>query len=248
MTATTDTPATAHPRESRGAVDRSASKSAELNGAVAGFIAGLQAMALARNSGAAARLARLRRGVTRTPGTVPDIWEDTIGVVPERLRGRNDAPSEAENATHAAITLWALHQQSKSEPMHRHERFRGRDLGAAVRDLRRARHADGTDIDPVLRRFQALATATTYAETLQHLRGLVTLLRDAGITADYGQLAADLYLLQAPDGAATVRLRWARSLHSAGRDTTATETGPAHATAPPAASDIDVPTTNGAPV
>lgn len=183
----------------------------------------LQRQELENVPSAGARLARLRRALATSPGSVADVWADTTGALPPGLLGRGDEPSPYEQAVHAVMCLYALHQQSQSDPMH----VDGQDLGTAVQILRRRRGADD-DIDPVLRRFHALATANSLAETLHHLRGLVTLLRGAHVGLDYGQLAVDLRRLQNPNYAGRVRRDWGRSLYggSSSRPQTSTTAAP----------------------
>lgn len=165
----------------------------------------LQQGYLADTAAAVASLARLRRAVTAEPGSDPGVWYDTFDGFPASLVGAGDAPSAAERAAHAAITLFAVHQQSRNEPMHR----KGVSLGAAVRAL----SPDGSNDDPVLRRFHTLGTAASLPETLHHLRGLVTQFRGASIGLDYGRLAVDLYMLQDPRRAPDVRRLWGRAYY-----------------------------------
>jgi CRISPR system Cascade subunit CasB len=123
------------------------------------------------------------------------------------LLGGDTEPSTAEHAIHAALTLYALHQQSKSAQMHQS----GVSLGQAVRRLGQAQASE----EATLRRFHALGTASSFEELVYHLRGLVTQLRGATppIPLDYGQLAVDLRQLQAATRAPAVRLRWGRDYH-----------------------------------
>lgn len=187
----------------------------------------LQRAQLAGVAAAAARLARLRRALTAAPGADPVVWDDTVGALPPQLLGHGDDPSRYEQAAHTAICLYALHQQAQSEGMH----VPGRGLGTAVQTLRRRRD-EGEEGGPVLRRFQILATAGSFAEVGHHLRGLVTLLRGERIGLDYGQLAVDLRRLQSPGTAGQVRLAWGRDLHR--------RPVPAAATADPATAPADL--------
>lgn len=154
---------------------------------------------------ARAVLAGLRSAVRREPGSVSEVWEWTSVPVDEHAP---DAPTREEWAVHAALCLYALHQQGRSDPMHRP----GQGLGQAVRLLA------GTDSDldsPVRRRFAKVVTATSIDECLHHLRGLVTQFRSAQppIGLDYAMLADDLVRLQQPGGASSVRLRWSRQYY-----------------------------------
>lgn len=192
-----------------------------LRRAVLSVVVPLQGAHLTGVPAAAARLARLRRALTSSPGSIPDVWSDTIGALPPGLLGREDAASAYELAAHAAVCLYAIHQQSQPVGMHCPQR----NLGAGVQLLRRSR-GGGEDADKaVLRRFHALATASSFSETLHHLRGLVTLLRSERVGLDYGQLAVDLRRLQQPSSTPGVRLTWGRGLYrrSSTHDSDATD-------------------------
>lgn len=169
-------------------------------------------------------LAVLRRAVGREPWSDPAAWGQVFERVPDELLGRGDAVSPHEKAAHAALTIFAVHQQGRREPMHR----AGHVLGTAVRALA---SRPGADEAPVRRRFEALGTASTEGETLHHLRGLVTQLRGAGIALDYGRLAVDLRRLRDPRTADRIRLAWGREYHRYRRTgttdpTTSTENTP----------------------
>lgn len=152
-----------------------------------------------------ARLARLRRAITSEPGSIPAVWQDTIGTLDPDLLNRDDTPSPYEYAAHSAITLFALHQQAAAAGMHKP----GISLGRAVRQL--GRHTGNEEA--VRKRFMALATSETREELLHHLRGLITQLRSAGVPLDYGRLAVDLRRLQTAAAADGVRLSWGRDYY-----------------------------------
>lgn len=159
-------------------------------------------------SATVASLAHLRANVGREPGADPRVWSLTVDGVPGEARG--DEPSREERAVHAALTLYAVHQQSRPTGMH----HPGVGLGRAVARLDRLRGGgDGEHTSPVRRRFDAVVTADSLGEAVQHLRGLITQLRSEGIDLDYGMLADDLDELQRPGGADAVRRRWARQFH-----------------------------------
>ena len=169
-------------------------------------------------------LAALRRGVSRSPGELPEIWELTRVEVPD---GAGDAPTWEEIAVHTAMTLYAVHQQSRTEPMFRPSV----GLGSAAHDL-----VGRDEENPSARaRFNALVTSTTVAELRHHLRGFVSLLRARGFALDHAMLADDVLRFQQPGGAKKVRLAWARQYYSL-----PAESQPADGTVP--ASDAD-PTT-----
>ncbi|MGX7672197.1 type I-E CRISPR-associated protein Cse2/CasB [Plantactinospora sp. DSM 117369] len=173
---------------------------------VAGTIAGLQARVLRTvpQPEAVSALARLRRGIGRIPGF--DYTLEPYLQVPERLLGRRAADdaeaTDAEYAVHDAVTLYALHQQSQRERMH----VEGRGLGQALSELVHK----STGPDGVRRRFAALGTASSYQESIYHLRSMVTMLRGHQIPLDYGLLADDLAILRRADGRSKVQAIWGR--------------------------------------
>lgn len=178
-------------------------------------VTGLQERYLAGSASAQADLAKLRRAAGKAPGAVAEVWELTLGGVPRfGAAPLSDEPTPNEWACHIALTMYALHQRSRSDRMH----VLGRGLGEAVRRLR----AD--DDSAVTRRFNLVATATDLAEVSYHSRALVGSLRDADIGLDYGLLADQLAWLQIPSRAAGVRLTWGRDFYrstDASDDTTA---------------------------
>lgn len=173
---------------------------------------------LADDSAAVAALARLRRGAGKEPHQVPDL----LGLVDtgQLYGGGEDSrrwPREAdldraEGAVHVALTLWALHQQSKGTGMHRHDsRERPAGLGAAVRSLMAPDKID----DAVLKRFVRAGTAPHLAGLAQRLREIVLLLRREDIPLDYVLLARQLHLWQLPGGRDRIRRDWGRSFQTA---------------------------------
>ena len=107
-------------------------KAGQLACFVVGKIERLQAGLLDQQSSAArATAARLRRALGKPAGSVPEVWEVTLGGFPEDLVGKTDEPSAAEEAAHTALCLYALHQQSQVKRMH----CSGWGLGRALREL-----------------------------------------------------------------------------------------------------------------
>lgn len=160
----------------------------------------LQSRYLREDSRARAELAHLRKGAGRQPGEDPAIWHLTSLEVPPYV---GDSPTREEIAVHTALTLYAIHQQSKDAPMHQ----RGRGLGHAARAL----VGTGEEANESFRkRFNALVTSSTITELRHHLRTFVSLLRSHEIPLDYALLTGDVVQFQRPGGASTVRLHWAR--------------------------------------
>ena len=170
---------------------------------------------------ARAQVAALRKGVSRSPGELPEIWELTRVEVPD---GAGDAPTWEEIAVHTAMTLYAVHQQSRTEHMF----SPGVGLGSAAHNL-----VGRDEENPSARaRFNALVTSTTVAELRHHLRGFVSLLRARGIALDHAMLADDIVGFQRPGGAKKVRLNWARQYYSLPADNAAPASDADPTTAP----------------
>lgn len=146
-------------------------------------------------------LAALRTGVAREPGDVSGLWRYYRAVVPDEAAARGKIhPSLA--AEHAALTLFAVHQQSQSTRMHRE----GSPLGASLRALRASAFKDNPDA--LDRRVNAAAATESIKDLTVHLRGLVRLLRDQQIPLDYTALAEDVAAWHYPDARGRVRRRW----------------------------------------
>ncbi|MBQ0855413.1 type I-E CRISPR-associated protein Cse2/CasB [Streptomyces sp. BH-SS-21] len=181
------------------------------------IIAPFQRGYLTDQAHAVAALARLRRGAGKKYEQVPDLWglADT-GPLHRKLHDCGRPPSEdeltrAEDAVHVALTLWALHQQSRPTAMHlRHRREKPRGLGAAVRGLM----PKDEIAEPVRKRLVRAGTAPDLPSLAQRLRDLVLLLRGNDIALDYALLAEQLYRWQQPGGQDAVRRAWGRSFHA----------------------------------
>jgi len=154
-----------------------------------------------------ATLARLRANIGRAPGVDATIWDVTMAGAPGKPQ--DDSPTAEESAIHAALTLFALHQRGTAIPMHR----RGLAFGQAIRQLNDRVGSGGDGPGPVRRRFNALVTATSFAELSYHLRSPVEQLRRFEIAFDYGLFADDLFFFQLPGRTNDVRRAWARQYY-----------------------------------
>lgn len=161
-----------------------------------------------------AYMANLRRGVGTEPGSLPELWQFMFEDFPHSLAGQGMTPSAGERAVHAALTLFALHQQSKDineKCMH----VLNMPLGKAVQRLI---HAKQEREEAIKRRFATVVTANSFEELVWHLRGLIKLLRDEDIPLDYAQLANDLFYFQFATARDGVRLQWGRQLYFASNE------------------------------
>ncbi|GAA4362756.1 type I-E CRISPR-associated protein Cse2/CasB [Paeniglutamicibacter cryotolerans] len=149
-------------------------------------------------------MAHLRQAVGQPPGSNPAIWEFTLMGLPERLQGKGKNPSPSEWASHLALCLYAVHQQStRDRSMH----SAVRPFASSIREL-----ATSGDRSPesVKRRFDALATSTSPQEIQHHVGSIIRLLRTSGIAFDYAMFAVDLRGLMTPKDRKAVLLRWGR--------------------------------------
>lgn len=186
------------------------------------YIAHLQAGYRKDRPEAVARLAQLRGGAGKLPADVPELWgvtglERFYDHVKEAFPDEELSESKAERAESAmflAVTLYALHQQSQTEPMHQREI----ELGQAVRRLMPPGEID----EPLRRRFVRVGAAESPDVLADRLRGIVSLLRRGAkrhnrrepVPLDYALLAKRLYQFRDPDGARDVRDAWGRSFHA----------------------------------
>jgi len=163
-------------------------------------------------SGVKATLAHLRRGVGKHPAANPSLWEATFSSFPSDLQGTGSEPSYGELAVHAALTLFATHQQSldlKTQLMHELNISIGKALGLLA-------ILKGSDsYDSIKKRFDRIVTADSLGELSNYLRGSIQLLRSNRIPLDYKLLAKQLYDFQFIDNRDAIRLSWGRDFYSA---------------------------------
>lgn len=150
-------------------------------------------------------LAELRRSAGQPIENDPLSLEKTLLVLNPTLTdnaiGHGDSPSPSENAAFHALTLFALHMQSSTRPMH------VRNVSFATACGRLYAHGESGSLKP---RFDALLLAGSSRSRLIHTRSMITLLRGAQIGFDYAQFANDLRALDDPDRRPGVLLRWGR--------------------------------------
>jgi len=154
----------------------------------------------------AASLAKLRRGIGKPPGASPGVWELTLAELPEALASDYGKPSYAEWAIHLALTLFALHQQGKSDSVN----DQGVSFGQAVSLLIAP---DGKNESGIKSRFDAALTAKNIGEFAHHARGLIQLMRAHEVQMDYPLFAKDMYEYQFNESKDKVRLRWAEAYY-----------------------------------
>jgi CRISPR system Cascade subunit CasB len=163
------------------------------------------------SSGGKARFARLRRGAGKTPGELPELWGEFLNSMPESMHGKNGdkngEPSREEWAVYLSLTMFAIHQQGKSENVH----SEGIGIGSAAAML--LEKDTDEERERVLRRFGPVVTAKDMPELAHHLRCLIQLMSSKNIKLDYAMLADDIYTFQFYDRRKNVQLKWGREFY-----------------------------------
>lgn len=139
-----------------------------------------------------ANLAKLRHGIGKMPGEMPELWDVFFNKMSPELFSKSNEPSMAEWAIYISLTMFALHQQGSSEAVH----CEGRSLGSAAADLMEEKTDENRE--RIMRRFGPVVTAKDMPELSHHIRGLVplTTLR-FGVRADKeGVLLKDFHTVQ----------------------------------------------------
>ncbi|MFJ5926528.1 type I-E CRISPR-associated protein Cse2/CasB [Kitasatospora sp. NPDC092948] len=156
----------------------------------------------------AAALAHLRR--TGNDGTLsPTAWSylNLDPLLPPDTAPADDPRRHALDAACTTLVLWAHHQQSRPERMHRTPRP-GRtdtslDLGGALSRL--SRTVDNASITP---RFTQLTRMAPTGLPTTTLRPLIRCLREGGVPLDYAALAVQLTRWRMPGGRRQVQRHW----------------------------------------
>lgn len=154
---------------------------------------------------ARAHLAELRKFSSFDVATSPIALEHILMLMQPPLNeqelGRGQEPSPSERAAFHALSLFGVHMQSATKPMHE----TGTSFAVACGKL--FANSTSRSIKP---RFDAMQAAGDEVSRITHLRSLVSLLRSQGIAFDYGRFASDLRALNYPTKRNGVLLRWGR--------------------------------------
>lgn len=152
-----------------------------------------------------AALAKLRRGVGKELGELPELMGYTFA------SNQETKPWE-DKAIYTALTLYALHQQGTDKFMGgtsvNDEAKKYLSFGGAVRKL-----VTKDNETAIKRRFDKVLTASDLTEVAVHARGLINLLRNAGIAFDYPGFAVDLVKFQFEDSRRAVIVKWGKDYY-----------------------------------
>ena len=186
------------------------SKKSDIAKFVSNKIRLLQAMSETGNG--KAELAELRKGVGKVPGEFPVLYGVILEDMPEDFFSNNGVPTKEEWACYVALTLFAWHQQGndlKTDCMHTDEKV---SLGTALRRLKNVSE-DSNAEERILKKMQAVITATEIKGVEQHIRSLTRIFSNNRIKLNYALLAADLYEWQFLESRNIVGLRWGQDFY-----------------------------------
>jgi CRISPR system Cascade subunit CasB len=152
-------------------------------------------------------LAELRRGLGK------EIGECGFSFVLENLDeedikndGVNNDIDDVISVAYSILTLFAKHQQGNSKLMHKEKQ----SIGSAMK-IYKSKFSDDA-AKSFKRRFEILITSSDRDELLQHLRQLISLLKDFPL--DYVALANDVYKFKYSESRDKIRLRWGKDFYS----------------------------------
>ena len=154
-----------------------------------------------------AHLAQLRRGIGKRPGELPELWGRFLNDLEEEMMSKTGEPSYEEWAIYTTLTLFSLHQQGHSEPMH--AVGKENHFGRAVRKL--VHNED--DEENIRKKLSIAARSDDMTELSYHLKTIVKLLENNDIKLDYVDLAKDLYWFQFENNVDKVRLKWGQDFY-----------------------------------
>ncbi|HBO19039.1 MAG TPA: type I-E CRISPR-associated protein Cse2/CasB [Ruminococcus sp.] len=154
-----------------------------------------------------ANLAKLRHGIGKKPGEMPELWDVFFNKMSPELFSKSNEPSRSEWAIYISLTMFALHQQGSSETVH----CEGRSLGSAAADLMEEKTDENRE--RIMRRFGPVVTAKDMPELSHHIRGLVQLFKAKSVKLDYIRLAEDLYWFQDTNKRKNVQLKWGEDFY-----------------------------------
>lgn len=145
-------------------------------------------------------LAAMRSGLGRPAVTVGALWPFYSCEIDDRLALRGEVTVE-QQAEHAALALFGLHQQGQSNPMHRPKVA----PGAALRVLRGSGKFSAETLDS---RISTAMASSSVSSFLHSMRGLVQQLRTVAQPLDYNLLMRDIERWHQPTDRQRVRREW----------------------------------------
>lgn len=155
-------------------------------------------------------LAKLRQTVNQPLSRTITIWPILFENIPNDLIGTNSQLTVFEKVLLTTCQLLAIQQQGRTDSVLLIvNEGKYKNIGYSLKVLRREQSSTAVD-----RRFNAMVTASTYEELLNHLRHLIQLvkLKDPKARINYVGLAGDLYSFCIGYDE-DVRLSWAKEYY-----------------------------------
>lgn len=169
-----------------------------------------------------ATLAKLRKGIGMMPGEKPELYGFFLQDMPEEFWNNEGRITNEEWACYLALTLYSLHQQGNSPVLHNMHQKERESLGNALRRLAAAQ-GDSNAKERMQKKLQMVITSKDMGEFSHHLKGIITLLRGAGIPVNYVELAKDIYYFQFEGSKTKVSLKWGQDYFRKDKEETENE-------------------------
>lgn len=163
-----------------------------------------------------AELARLRRGVGKSPGEMPELYGIFLKDMPEILWNRDGQVTRAEWSCYICLTLYAVHQQGNMNQIQNVHTDCKVSVGKALRrmvSVQCKEKADNNAEERGMQKLQMLITSKDMEEFSYHLRNIIRLLKSNGVALNYIKLAEDIYNFQFPESKKQVSLAWGQDFY-----------------------------------
>ena len=169
-------------------------------------------MAISESGEGKATLARLRKGIGRVPGEIPEVLGILLVDMPEDFMSKTGKPTKEEWACYTALTLFAMHQQGndvRKIPMNINDNI---SMGIAMSNLVLA-EGDSNAKERMAVKLQMLSSAKDIKEFAYHLKSVIQLLKSKSIPLNYALLAGDIFEYQFPEKKSALFLRWGQDFY-----------------------------------
>lgn len=172
-----------------------------------------------------AELATLRKYIGKDPDQVIEPWaiildgnEEILKYILDPKYGQKMmiGPNKAEIALYYSFALYALHQRSKKESMHTSEQKFGQALHQLV-EYRASKNGGlfSDESKKIFQRLKCIAGKRELKLQMAEIRGLISLLNEAGIPFDYSKMTVDLFWMQYPNVKNRILIEWINDFNRA---------------------------------
>lgn len=151
-------------------------------------------------------LAKLRKGIGKAPGEIPELWSLVVEDIPEGIS--EEEQTAAEWSVYIALVLYA-HHRLQQKNVHRH----GGSLGSAVK-LLVIKKDDPDGEERFVSEMMRITSLTEPNMIFSQLNHLIKHLAQTKVSLDYARLASDICLLQSEEGRERVRMDWGMDFYA----------------------------------